>query len=136
MIGTVTDNLRLFSVSLLALLTLAACAQTPRSESDVDDALTDMSLLRDRTVSSIRDYRIDGWRYVDRYNVILTAGRNENYLVTFMTPCLGLNGSFSIGFTSSAGGVTQFDDIVVRGPGGRTEVCPIKEILRLKNSDN
>ncbi|MGQ9425517.1 DUF6491 family protein [Gilvimarinus sp. F26214L] len=124
-------------VTLLLILSaaLVSCAQTPPNEESVERTLTDMNLTEDRTVDSIRDYRIDGWRYVDRYHVILTGRGKENYLVSFLTPCLDLQGAFSIGFTSTAGGVTRFDDIVVRGPGGRAEVCPIKEIIRLRDSE-
>lgn len=114
---------------------IAGCAQNPeRGEADVATVLTDMDLARDRSVDSIRDYRINGWRYVDRYHVVLTVGRRENYLVSFISPCFGLSSAFAIGFTSSVGGVTQFDDIVVEGPGRRAEVCPIKEIVRLRDS--
>lgn len=127
---------KLIALALLSPLVLASCAHRSLTESDAGDVLVDTDFARDRTVSSIRDYRIDGWRYVDRYNVILTAARNENYLVSFMSPCLGLSGATSIGFTSTAGGVTQFDDIVVRGPGGMAETCPIKEIVRLRDNEN
>lgn len=129
------ETMKVLATALTGLLLLAACAPTPRSERSVENTLSDMDMIKDRTVDSIRDYRIDGWRYVDRYHVILTAARNENYLVSFMSPCLGIDGSFSIGFTSTTGGVTQFDDIVVQGPGGRAEVCPIKEIIRLRDSE-
>jgi hypothetical protein len=113
-----------------------ACTQTPeRTRADVESTLNEMDLARDRTVQSIRDYRIRGWRYVDPYHVVLTSGRRENYLVSFMTPCFGLNSAFAIGFTSTAGGVTEFEDIVVEGPGRRAEVCPIREIVRLKDSE-
>lgn len=129
------ETIKVVGTAAVALLLLVACAPTPRSEQGVEDTLSDMDMVKDRTVDSIRDYRIDGWRYVDRYHVILTAARNENYLVSFMSPCLGTNSSLSIGFTSTTGGVTQFDDIVVRGPGGRAEVCSIKEIIRLRDSE-
>lgn len=120
---------------LLSVVLVSACAgQAPRDEVGVNEALTDMDMVRDRTVDSIRDYRIDGWRYVDRYHVVLTAGQNESYLISFMSPCLGLNSAFSIGFTSTTGGVTEFDDIVVEGPGGIAEVCSIQEIVRLRDS--
>jgi len=118
----------------LSALGLGGCAQHGEKPADVSAVLDDMSLVRDRSVTSIRDYRIDGWRYIDRYNIVLTASRNENYLISFRTPCLGINSAFAIGFTSTAGGVTEFDDIVVEGPGRRAEVCPIKEIVRLRNS--
>lgn len=127
---------RLFVASLfVTTLCLGGCAQHGEKPADVGSVLNDMSLVRDRSVSSISDYRIDGWRYIDRYNIVLTASHNENYLVSFMTPCLGINSAFAIGFTSTAGGVTEFDDIVVEGPGRRAEVCPIKEIVRLKDSE-
>src|SRR5690554_3799693 len=92
------------NIVLTALFTLllTACSQTPSRESDnMDEVLEDMQLSMDRTVDSIRDYRIDGWRYVDRHHVILTAKRRENYLLSFTTPCQGLSGAFSIGFTST-----------------------------------
>ncbi|MCW8196087.1 hypothetical protein F6455_14940 [Proteobacteria bacterium 005FR1] len=130
---TVQSKFLKLLVASLMPFAFAGCAQSPeREQADVDSVLTDMALVKDRTVQSIRDYRIDGWRYVDPYNVILTAGRDEDYLVSFMTPCFGLSSAFAIGFTSTTGGVTEFDDIVVEGPGGTAEVCSIKEIVRLR----
>lgn len=121
---------------LLCSLLMSACSQTPTRDSDnMDEVLDDMELVPDRVVDSIRDYRITGWRYVDRHHLILTAQGRENYLISFTRPCLGLSGAFSIGFTSTAGGVTRFDNIVVRGPGSMLESCPIKEIIRLKDSE-
>lgn len=122
-------------IGILCAMVLSACTQTPQTKDQVEGVLGDMDMVRDRSVDSIRDYRIDGWRYVDSYHVILTARRDENYLVSFMSPCMGTRGNFSIGFTSTAGGVTQFDDIVVQGPGGMTEICRIKEIIRLRDSE-
>lgn len=120
----------------LTLLLLCACAQTPPRESDkIEEVLNEMELAPSRVVDSIRDYRITGWRYVDLHHLILTAQRRENYLVSFTRPCLGLSGAFSIGFTSTAGGVTRFDNIVVRGPGSMVETCPIQEIIQLKASE-
>lgn len=121
--------------SLLMLL-LSACAKTPARESDnIEEVLNEMELTPSRVVDSIRDYRITGWRYVDLHHVILTARPRENYLVSFSRTCLGLSGAFSIGFTSTAGGVTRFDNIVVRGPGSMVDTCPIQEIVQLKPSE-
>lgn len=125
---------RRYLLCTLVPMLVAGCAAMPeRNETDLDDVLSEMEMARDRTVSSIRDYRINGWRYVDPFHVVLSAGRRESYLISFITPCFGLNSAFAIGFTSSAGGVTEFDDIVVEGPGRTAEVCPIKEIVRLRD---
>lgn len=130
------STLKGFGSALLVALLLSACAKTPPKHSDnMDEVLQDMKLNPDRVVDSIRDYRITGWRYVDRYHVILTAQRREHYLLSFSVPCLGLSSAFSIGFTSTAGGLTRFDNIVVRGPGSMIDTCPIKEIIRLKDSE-
>lgn len=127
---------KLFTTALLFALVMSGCARTPSQASDdMDEVLQDMQLSTDRVVDSIRDHRITGWRYVDRYHLIITAQRREHYLLSFNTPCLGLSGAFSIGFTSTAGGLTRFDNIVVRGPGSMIDTCPIKEIIRLKDSE-
>lgn len=123
-------------ITSLMLLLLSACAQTPARETDnMEEVLNEMELVPSRVVDSIRDYRITGWRYVDLHHVILTAQQRENYLLSFSRPCLGLSSAFSIGFTSTAGGLTRFDNIVVRGPGSMVDSCPIKEIIQLKSSE-
>jgi hypothetical protein len=129
------NTLKLIGIAVISLSLLAGCAQTtPRGESDVEEVLVGMDMVRDRTVDSIRDYRIDGWRSVDRYHVILTTGVNEDYLLSFKTPCFGLNSAFAIGFTTTVGGVTKFDKIIVEDAGGIVETCWIEEIVQLRGN--
>ncbi len=122
-----------FIASLSIVFT--ACQNTPAdSEDKIAKALDDMNLSVEGSKAEILVYRINGWRYVDKYNVILTLGNRDNYLVGLRHPCPGLNGAFKIGFTSTGNKVTKFDDIVVsnRGPGAMDERCGIKDIVLLK----
>lgn len=80
----------------------------------------------------IRDYQVDSWRYIDRTHLIVEANVNDLYLVSLHSNCFGLQSAFTIGVTSGGGSVDRFENIVVRDVSGRTERCPISEIVKLE----
>ena len=70
---------------------------------------------------------ISSWRAVARDQVILWNGPSRAYLVEVWRPTGGaLRASEAIGVTTTAGRVTKFDSILVRG-----QRLPIRQIQRL-----
>lgn len=123
--------LKLLTIGSLALaLLLAGCASSGEPP-EIRQRLLDMGLEAGENNSRIPSYRINGWQSLDDTNLIVTAGVNDRYLVRLSMPCFGLQGAFFIGFTTPAFGLDRFDSVVVRGPGGRRELCPIDDIIRL-----
>lgn len=121
-------------ILLLSTLTMLACSSQPSktSEEKIADTLQNMQLQPGENRERIRSYRVDSWRYIDHRNLIVKAGFKNRYLVSLHSPCFGLNSAFSIGFTSTAGSVDQFEDILVRSHHGRFERCPISDIVKLE----
>jgi len=120
---------------------LMGCSTTAqKNESDSQEKITstlnEMALQPSSKPVRIRDYQVRSWTYIARYNLIIEAGFKENYLVSLVTPCIGLDSAFSIGFTSTAGSLDKFEDIVVRRARGFEERCPIQEIVKLEPVPN
>lgn len=69
---------------------------------------------------------ISNWRPVARDELILWNGFSQAYLVKVWRPAGSLRFANSIGVTRTAGRITKFDAVVVRG-----ERLPIKQIQRL-----
>ena len=123
----------IFSLNLIACLFLAACAnqESRSSEEKIASALDDMALQTSDRPVRIRDYKVQSWRYIDNSNLIIEAGRREHYLISLAIPCHQLTGAFSIGFTTTAGSLDKFEDILVSGNRGGPERCPIADIVKL-----
>ncbi|MEX0617913.1 MAG: DUF6491 family protein [Pseudohongiellaceae bacterium] len=117
---------------VMAALFLGACAGT-EGRGDVDQVLEAEGLERGGQITSIRNYQVNGWSAINAENLIITTGVNNDYLVELMSPCLGLQGATTIGFTSTAGNLDRFEDIVVQSPGIGTERCPIETITELRS---
>ena len=69
---------------------------------------------------------ISNWRPVARDELILWNGFSQAYLVKIWRPAGSLRFANAIGVTRTAGRVTKFDAVLVRG-----ERLPIKQIRRL-----
>lgn len=123
-------NRTIISITMGALLTLGGCATSHQNE-PLEVRLADRNLQQGEAVERIQNYRINGWNALDEEHLIIETGPSERYLVTLMTHCAGLRSSETVGFSTTTGGVTRFDDITVSGPGGIVEECPIKSIHRL-----
>lgn len=128
--GTTLSGLAFF-------LILTGCAGTmPASEEpDVELRLAEMGLFAGEGNSYIPSYRVNGWSKIDDYNLIISAGVGDKYLVKLFTPCPELRSAFMIGFTTPngpGGRLDRFESIVVRGPGGYRERCNIEDIIKLE----
>lgn len=110
-----------------------ACAVSPANGDALAEKLARKHYEIMEPVDHIQNYRIDGWNYVDDYNVVFNAGPSEYYLVTFNQRCLNLSSVEAIAFSTTLGRVTRFDKVLVHDRGGLTpESCFIKDIRRLR----
>ncbi len=122
-------NIAIAGYLLLGLLFTGCAGDYERP--DIRDQLLDRGLEMGEANARIPRYRVNGWSSIDENYLIITAGVNDRYLIELSTPCQGLTGAFSIGFTTPNFGLDRFDRIVVRGIDRRREVCSIQDIVRL-----
>ena len=115
---------------LLLTLFLTACTSSS-VQPTIDERLQAMGLERGEGNQSIPRYRINGWSSLDDRHLVITAGVNDRYLIELQFPCLNLNNSFSIGFTTPTGRLDRFEDIIVRHPGMGRDRCAIQDIIEL-----
>jgi hypothetical protein len=122
--------------SLLASLFVLGCSAQPAKDSGdkVAEALDQLNMRPSEQPVRIRDYQVDSWRYIDRTNLIVETSASDLYLVSLHSSCFGLQSAFAIGVTSAGGSVDKFEDIVVRDASGRSERCPISDIVKLSKA--
>lgn len=122
---------------LITATAVAACAAAPAPPED-DRTLPLRLALRHfeivEPVDRIRDFRINGWYYVDRRHVIFRAGVSKYYLLSFRSPCHTIHTAETIGFSTTIGRVTRFDKVLVRDRAGFVEQCLITEIHKLNKT--
>jgi hypothetical protein len=116
------------------LVLLTACATPQPDPERWKVRLAELGFVVAEPVQRIRNFRVNGWVDLDRSHVILEAGVNERYLVTLRTPCDGVRNAVALGFSTTAGSVTRFDQLRVRGPGNSLETCWIESIHRLERA--
>ena len=119
------------AVLLILIAALAACAGQPEARS-WEEKLAARGYVVAEPVTTIRNYRINGWNELDRSHVIIEAGVSERYLLTLLRPCDGVRTANTLAFSTSAGALTKFDQLYVRGPGNRFENCRIDTVHRLE----
>ncbi len=122
------------AVVLVPLSLLSACVSTedmpPRPSPEQLAEQAGFKIVE--PVKRLPNYRIDGFRGISNYAIIMDSGVKGRYLVTVMQDCIGLRNAQAIGTTSTVGDLTTFDSILVRnGPGGGTR-CPITNIYKLE----
>lgn len=120
-----------FAVAALLMPWLLACQVTPGTPKTVEEILAEQGFQRGESITRIVNYRINGWRHVDEFNLIVEAGLNDYNLIALLDPCPGLDSAIFIGYTTTAGSLDRFDRIVVEGPGRYREFCRIQNIYRL-----
>ena len=119
-------------LALSVILFLNSCSGTTELRS-LEQQLIDRGLQVGDGNSRIPRHRVNGWSSIDDYNLIVSVGVNDKYLIQLIRPCLGLNSTFTIGFTTPNGGrLDRFENIIVRDPIIGREVCGIKNIFRLE----
>lgn len=121
---------------LLAAMLLSALLGTGTALAADPDALqqklTRLGYEPGENVEKIENYRVDGWNYLDDQHIMIYAGPSRRYMIGLMTTCYDLSTAERIAFTSTVHQLTKFDKLIVRGPGGITQNCPIQEMRELK----
>lgn len=127
-------NIRGLIVVLLAIaLALVGCASSQKSAASLETELARQGYAMGDQVSSIRDWRLNGWTYVDDEHFVMRSGVNDYYLVTLKTPCFDLRGAFSLSFTTTAASLTDKDRVAIHSsPAGFREVYLIEALHELR----
>lgn len=118
------------AAALIALASGAVCAQA--TGNGLQSRLQKLGYSIGDDVEQVRNYRVDGWNYIDDNNIMIYAGPGKRYLITTQGHCSDLGSAENIGFSSTVGNVTRFDKLIVRGPGGMVQNCPISAIRALQ----
>jgi len=120
------------AILLLILLLATACSSTPPESIPIEETMAKKGYSIQQPIKRLRDYRINGWSSVDRYNVILNVGASDNYLVTTRSPCEGLRSAEHLAFSTIIGDLTDKDKLIVRDSGGYIQSCYIDTIRKLE----
>ena len=118
------------AVSAAALFGCASSGPAADGKPSLQSLLAERGFKLGKEVSSIEDYRINGWNGVDSQHLIFDAGPGRNYLVTTQMPCNGLLSAEQIAFTSTLNPLSRLDKLLVQDAGFTTN-CPIKELHAL-----
>ena len=116
-------------------LSLVACSTGPAEPESLADKLEARNYIFGEPVDRISNHRINGWNYIDRRNVIISAGVSDKYLLVLRRDCFNLQSANTLAFTSSAGSLTNFDRLIVSGPGNSVDRCFIQDIYRVERME-
>ena len=122
------------STSIIAALLFAVGASLAHAEGDdnaLQQKLTRLGYQSGESVDRIENYRVDGWNYLDDRHIMISAGPSRRFLIELMTNCQNLSTTERIAFTTTVQRLTRFDSLIVRGPGGITQNCPIRDMHEL-----
>jgi hypothetical protein len=100
----------------------------------IEEQLSKKGYRIEKKVSQIRDYRLNGWSSVDRFNVIIIAGVSRHYLITLRRPCDGLRSAGGVAFSTTSGNLTDKDRLMYRPTPSILEYCPIRDIYLLEKT--
>lgn len=125
------NKIRIAVALAILSLGLAACATKPAEPVSLADRLATRNYMLGEEVDRIRDYRINGWKDVDDWHVIITAGVRDEYLVALRNRCTEMRSATHLAFSTTVGSLTEFDELMVTAPGGYVEHCYIKAIYKL-----
>ena len=125
---------------VLALSTMAivlcACAISPEIPLTLEQKLEARNYTVGEEVKRIRNYRINGWNYLDSTHVVMTAGASERYLVTLRNRCSELSSATNIAFTTTVGNLSVHDKILVKGLTNFIDHCFIQSLNKLEKKVN
>ncbi len=112
------------TLSLLAALSLAACATTGQTDTE---RLSMVQAHAGAPVKQIRNLNAMGWERVDGDHVLLNMRPKETWLLTLSGPCLDWgSGSPALTLSSQTGWlISKFDSIKIAGS---PVTCRIEEI--------
>ena len=118
--------------ALMVSLSLAACATSnPEPAMTLEQRLAERGFVIGEQVRAIREWRLNGWSYVDDRHFIMNSGVRDRYLVTLRTPSQDLRSAVNIAFTTTVGSLRDTDIVVVRMVGGISRQFMIDTLHRL-----
>lgn len=131
----------LLSITCLLLL-LQACGGapavvgsrspgTPGGEVQLAKRLDELGYSDKKEIRRLSNFRLNGWNYVDKFNVIINSSPTKNYLVQFRTACHDLRQANTIGFKTNLSSVARGDRMIVQSMGSRTGDCWVDAIYEL-----
>jgi hypothetical protein len=122
-----------FNAAFITLL-MSGCSQTPSvsNEESLNSFLAEEELEPSTSTDRIVNFKLDSWKYIDPYHIMIETKLDEHYLVSLRIDCRQLENSLVIGTTSSAGSLTKFDKIVYDDRAIGRQECLIKNIVKLE----
>ena len=117
---------------LAAVALLASCSATPEQETTLEQKLAAKGYVMGEETRSIRNWSLNGWTYVDDYHFIIRSGMRDRYLISLKTRSVNLSSAVFLGFSETAGSLTNTDRVILRDASGRTERIYIDKMYALK----
>ena len=71
---------------------------------------------------------------MDDYHFIMKSGVRDRYLISLRTRSINLRSAVFLGFSKTAGSLTNVDRVVLRDAGGRTERILIDKMYVLEGT--
>ena len=121
---------------LAACASLASCATTPGEEVTLEEKLAAQGFVMGEQIRSIRSWKLENWTYVDDYHFIMHSGGRDRYLISLHTPSTELRYAVFLGFSKTAGSLTDMDQVIVRYSSGRSATILIDKIYELQRVEN
>jgi hypothetical protein len=111
---------------------LASCAATSEQEVTLEQKLAAKGFLIDEETRSIRNWSLNGWTYVDDYHFIIKSGTRDHYLISLKTRSVNLRSAVFLGFSETAGSLTNTDRVILRDASGRSKEILIDTMYSLR----
>ena len=128
------NSLRLTALFPMILLLCSCASSTEKPFFNIEDSLVIKGYDVIGPVTSINNYRINGWSYVSDKFVIINTGVRDHYLVGFRNSCHEAQSASRVGFSNTAGRLTTSDKMIVEGVGGFDGHCIIESLTRLEKA--
>ena len=117
------------------IFVVTACTSQKSEPSSVEQLLAERGFEVGEPVERIQRFRVNGWNYLDRQNVIVTVDASRRFLISLRVTCNSLLGAEVIAFTNTVSYLTTFDNMLVRDRVSIVERCPIQSMHELKRID-
>jgi hypothetical protein len=118
-------------LGVVLIVLLAGCAGQPKEETTLEEKLAAKGYALGGQVTSVRDWNLNGWVYVDDRHFIMESGVRDRYLVTLRQRSLELGSAINLAFSTTVGSLTDKDKVILRGAGGFRETLMIESLHAL-----
>ncbi|MBB3102590.1 DUF6491 family protein [Azomonas macrocytogenes] len=100
----------------------------------LDEKLTALGFRQGEKVEQAWRYDFDGWQFLDNRHIVLGRWPSRSYLIEFSNECR-MKSSSRIGYSTTVGNLSRFDQIFFSDTGNIPEFCRIGEIYRLEKAN-